>query len=84
MHWVYILECADGSLYTGIAANVERRLHRHASGKGAKYTQSHKPVRILYRERFDTKSNAAKREAQIKRWKREKKIWLIALQNKGA
>ncbi|RYM04904.1 GIY-YIG nuclease family protein [Sporolactobacillus sp. THM7-7] len=74
---VYILECADGSLYTGYAADVRKRFALHLSGKGAKYTRSHKPVRIVYEEAFPDQSSAKRREAAIKRLKRREKENLI-------
>ena len=75
--WVYILQCNDGSLYTGIAADVEKRFAMHRAGKGARYTASHPPERILYRQRCTTRSGATKRETQIKSWPRKKKLALI-------
>ena len=57
MGWyVYMLRCADGSLYTGIAADVERRFEEHKSGRGAKYTRSHPPLAVVYRESFPTRA----------------------------
>lgn len=75
MAWfTYILLCEDNSLYTGYTDNVERRFLAHQSGKGAKYTISHKPVRVIYSEAFASKSEALKREHEIKSWSRTKKI----------
>nr|WP_141629385.1 GIY-YIG nuclease family protein [Sporolactobacillus vineae] len=74
---VYILECADGSLYTGYAADVQQRFARHCSGRGAKYTRSHKPLRIVYEEALPDKSSALQREAAIKRLTHQKKTELI-------
>lgn len=76
-YFVYILECADGSLYTGIATDVARRFEEHKSGKGAHYTSARKPVRILYTETYPDRSAALKREAQIKKLSRPKKLTLI-------
>lgn len=76
-YFVYILKCADGSLYTGISDDVQRRFALHRSGGGAKYTRSHKPVKVLYTERFASKGSALRREAQIKSWTRAKKLELI-------
>ena len=76
--WVYILRCADGSLYTGIAADVERRTARHNAGTGAKYTRSRRPVEPVFREEHPTKGEALRREAAIKRLTREEKLKLIA------
>ncbi|MDP3682949.1 MAG: GIY-YIG nuclease family protein, partial [Ignavibacteria bacterium] len=56
MYYVYVLLCSDGSFYTGSTNNVEKRLRAHFAGKGAKYTKSHKPVKVIYQEKFDTKS----------------------------
>jgi putative endonuclease len=71
---IYILLCADGSLYTGATNNVEKRFASHVSGRGGKYTRSHKPVKILYSEKCATQSDALKREIEIKSWSRKKKI----------
>jgi Predicted endonuclease containing a URI domain len=79
---VYILECADGSLYTGYAADVRQRFLLHCSGKGAKYTRSHKPVRIVYEEILPDKPSALRREAAIKRLSHRKKEDLV--QRSGA
>ena len=76
MYFVYVLECEDGSLYTGITTDLARRLREHKSGIGASYTRSHKAKRILYSERKRTRSSAQKREAEIKSWPRKKKLRL--------
>jgi len=70
---VYLLRCADGSLYTGITNNVEARLLKHNAGRGAAYTRTRRPVELLYREDSMTRSQALVREAQIKRLPRERK-----------
>ena len=75
--FVYLLECNDGSLYTGIAVNTFARLRIHNAGKGAKYTRSRRPVRLLYQERFPSMSLALKREAQIKKLSRLRKNAVI-------
>jgi len=77
MYWVYILKCRDGSLYTGITPDIERRLTQHQAGTGAKYTRGRGPVRLLYEESYPDRSSASKRENQIHRWSREKKLQLI-------
>jgi len=77
MWYVYILKCEDGSLYTGFTDNPERRFAEHSTKRGAKYTRSHKPKELLYTESFTNKKDALKREYQIKRWPREKKLKLI-------
>jgi len=74
MYFVYILLCADKSLYTGSTNNIEKRLEAHKNGKGAAYTKSHKPVKIIYSQEYGTKSEALKKEAEIKKWKRSQKI----------
>lgn len=74
---VYILRCGDGSLYTGCALDVEKRLAAHQSGRGAKYTRSHLPVTLVYQEVCGTKGDALRREAAIKRLTREQKERLI-------
>ena len=75
---VYILRCADGSLYTGITTDLERRVTVHNSGKGAKYTRSRLPVAPVYRETVPDKGIALRREIEIKRLSREEKLQLIA------
>jgi putative endonuclease len=79
MYFVYVLLCADGSLYTGSTNDIEKRLEAHKNGKGAAYTKSHKPVKIVYSQEFDTKSKALKREAEIKKWRRVEKIDNLSL-----
>lgn len=77
---VYILRCADGSLYTGITKDVARRVKEHNSGglPGAKYTRARRPVRLVYQEPAATRSAAGKREYRIKRMKRGEKQKLVA------
>jgi len=77
MWFVYILECQDGSFYTGITDDLKRRFSDHKNGKGGHYTRSHKPRHIVYSEKVATRSDALKREYQIKSWRREKKLELI-------
>ncbi len=74
---VYMLRCRDGSLYTGIAKDVASRFVKHKSGKGAAYTRSHPPIRLIYEEGPFTLSGALKREAAIKRLPRRGKIRLV-------
>ena len=76
-HYVYILRCYDGSLYTGWTTDLKQRVKAHNEGKGAKYTRSRRPVELVYHEEFGTKSEALKREAAIKRLSREEKLPLI-------
>jgi predicted GIY-YIG superfamily endonuclease len=78
-HWlVYILECSDSTLYTGITSDLEKRLEKHYSGAGAKYTRGRGPYRVLYTERLQTKGLALKREAKIKKLRRKQKLLLIS------
>lgn len=76
-HAVYIVRCRDGSLYTGYAVDVEKRLATHNAGQGAKYTRARLPVVLEYTETFTTKSDALKREYAIKQLTRTKKEQLI-------
>ena len=78
MNYTYILQCGDGSYYTGWTNNLERRLKDHSQGRGAKYTRAHLPVILVYYECFDTKKEAMKREASIKKLSRSQKERLIA------
>ena len=79
MKWVvYILECGDGTLYTGSTNNLARRLLRHRSGKGARYTRGRLPVRVVYCRRCPDRGAALKREHAIKRLGRREKNALIA------
>jgi len=76
-YYVYILECADKTLYTGITTDLDRRFSEHKKGKGGHYTRAHPPKKIRYFEKQPSRSRALKREAQIKRWPRSKKLALI-------
>ena len=76
MAFVYMVRCADGSLYTGWTNDLEKRLAAHNSKKGAKYTKSRTPVSLFYREELSDKSSALKRDAQIKKMSRRKKLRL--------
>jgi len=77
-YFVYILECCDGSLYTGITKDVTKRLDEHnTSDKGAKYTKARRPVKLLYQEPSDDRSTASKREYAIKKLTRLQKLQLI-------
>lgn len=77
MWFVYILLCKNGCYYIGSSNNVDKRVKDHLDGKGGRYTRSHKPQKLVYREELATKSDALKREAQLKRWSRTKKEALI-------
>lgn len=68
MYYVYIVECVDTTLYTGIATELERRIDEHnTSGKGAKYTRARRPVKLVYSEEYSDRSTASKREYEIKK-----------------
>ncbi len=75
--WVYMLRCADGSLYTGWSNDVERRLERHRSGRASRYTASRLPVELVLRVAMEDRSAAMREEARIKRLKRSEKLRLI-------
>jgi len=77
MWYVYIIECSDSRLYTGVTNNVERRLVRHKSGQGGHFTHRSGVQRLLYHEKFSVRADALKREAQLKDWTRRKKLALI-------
>ncbi|WP_180546947.1 GIY-YIG nuclease family protein [Staphylococcus haemolyticus] len=72
-HYVYIVKCKDDSLYTGYTTNVEARIATHNAGKGAKYTKVRRPVVLVYQEMFDSKSEAMRREYEIKTLTRQQK-----------
>ena len=75
--WCYIVECNDGSLYTGITKDVEKRINSHNSGKGSKYCRGRQPVKLLVSWFFGSCSDAAKEEYRIKQLSREEKLKLI-------
>ena len=79
MYYTYILRCSDNSLYTGMTNDLNKRINEHfsKSKKGAKYTKSRRPVRLVYAETFSTKEEAMKREAAIKKLSRKEKEELI-------
>ena len=77
MPFCYIVECVDGTLYTGWTTDVTRRVKMHNAGRGAKYTRMHRPVRLVYVEKLRTRSAAQKRELEIKRMPRAKKLAII-------
>ena len=76
-HFTYILQCKNGSYYTGYTTDLKKRFKDHKAGVGAKYTRAFGVVRILYHEVFADKSQALKREAEIKKWPKAKKKALI-------
>ena len=75
--FVYIVRCSDNSLYTGITTNIERRLNQHNNGKGAAYTRSHMPVELVYKEGFKNRSEASKREHDLKKLGKQEKELLV-------
>ena len=75
--YVYILECSDGSYYTGSTKDLERRLQQHQAGEGANYTKARLPIKLVYSEEYDRIDVAFFREKQIQRWNRKKKQALI-------
>jgi len=78
MNVTYILRCSDNTLYTGWTNDIEKRLEAHNQGQGAKYTRGRTPVELVYLEVFDTRQEAMKREAAIKKLSKEDKLSLIA------
>ena len=79
MYTLYLMLCKDQSIYTGITTDVKRRFAEHRAGTASKYTRSRGVVKMIYTERFKTRSKASKREAEIKCWKRERKLAMIGL-----
>lgn len=79
MYYVYIILCADDSLYTGITTDVERRFAEHVAGTGAAYTRSHKPVRVVYTEEVTGRGAAQKKEAAIKKLTKQQKESLVRM-----
>ena len=77
MPYMYILECVDGSFYTGSTKDLERRLWQHKNGLGANYTAKRLPVKLVYAEYFDQVADAFYREKQVQGWSRAKKIELM-------
>ena len=79
MYFVYSLLCSDGTIYTGITTDLDRRVGEHNSSKlGAKYTRSRRPVKLIYQKQFATRSEALVEEARIKKLKRSDKLKLIS------
>ena len=76
--FVYVVRCADGTFYTGYAVNLDQRLRAHNQGRGAKYTAGRRPVALVYAAACGSKSEALRRERQIKRWPRDRKAALAA------
>jgi len=83
--FVYTVQCSDGSLYTGVTTDVQKRVEAHNGTGGAKYTRTRRPVTLAYQEPCQSKSQALKREYEIKRMSRAKKLEMIStLKNKNA
>lgn len=76
-YYLYILRCRDGTLYIGVTNDMAQRLRRHRQGTGSAYTRAHPPKKIVYHETFDSYRTACRREAQLKKWRRDKKERLI-------
>ncbi len=81
-HFVYIVRCADGTLYTGYAVDTTKRVDAHNAGRGARYTSGRRPVRLVYTESFATRGEALRREHAIKRLTRAQKDALVAAQTR--
>ena len=81
-YYFYILKCSDGSYYSGSTTNLENRIKAHNQGRGASYTAKRRPVQLLYHEKFGNLDVAVKRERQIKKWSRAKKVALISGEKK--
>ncbi|MFC6952310.1 GIY-YIG nuclease family protein [Halorubellus litoreus] len=77
-HYVYVLECADGTYYTGYTTDVERRVDEHDAGDGAKYTRGRTPVSLVHVETYDSRSAAMSREHEVKTFSRARKERLVA------
>ena len=78
--YMYVVQCADSTLYTGITTNIDRRLKEHNSSKrGAKYTRSRRPVKIVYHAVFDSRSSASKAEYRFKKLNRKEKLKIVTL-----
>ncbi|MFH0776350.1 MAG: GIY-YIG nuclease family protein [Patescibacteria group bacterium] len=80
-HFFYLARCRDDSLYSGYSQDLEKREKAHNSGKGAKYTAGRRPVKIIYFEKFDSKSAALKREIAVKKMSRAEKLKLVGAKN---
>ena len=80
MYYLYLILCEDGSIYTGVTNDVNRRFQEHCEGKGGQYTKKHKPLKLLGYEQFSIKQKALKRERQIKGWRKDKKLNIIRKQ----
>lgn len=77
MFYVYIIRCKDNTLYTGFTVNLEKRIETHNKGMGAKYTRGRRPVKLVYKEEYESKSQALRREHAIKKLNKKQKINII-------
>lgn len=83
MYYVYIVRCADGTFYTGITTDIERRIYEHnTSEKGAKYTRARRPVTLVYTKAYTNRSDAAKEEARVKALSRKEKENMVQYQSR--
>ena len=82
-YYFYFARCADSSIYAGYCKNIKNREKTHNDGEGARYTRSRRPIKIVYYEKFITRSEAMKREAQVKKWTRVEKENQILVGNSG-
>lgn len=82
MNYVYIVECSDGTFYTGWTNDLEKRIDMHSKGIGAKYTRGRGPVKLIYHEEFEDKKLAMKREYEIKQFSKKQKILLVKAHSK--
>lgn len=76
--YIYVVECSDGTLYTGYTTDIQHRIKTHNAGKGAKYTRSRLPVKLIYQESFDSKESAMSAESYFKQKTRKQKLEYIA------
>lgn len=83
-HYVYVLECADGTFYTGYTTDPERRVREHDAGEGAKYTRGRTPVELQYVEQFESRSKAMSREYELKQLSRREKERLVEGHERGS
>ena len=76
-YYFYLARCADDTLYSGYTVNIKEREQRHNEGRGARYTKARRPVKIVYSEEYQTKSEAMKREYEVKQWTKNQKMDLL-------
>lgn len=84
MHYVYVLECSDGTYYTGYTTDPDRRVEEHNAGDGAKYTRGRTPVSLVHLEEYETRSAAMSREYEIKSYRRRRKERLLGAEDASA